>query len=265
MPNTKMSLSEHRILLTNDDGINAPGLVVLEKIARSISDDVWIVAPEREQSGAGHGLTLSEPLRLRQLEPQKFAVLGTPTDCVMLAVHHIIKDKKPTLLLSGVNRGANLAEDVTYSGTVAGAMEGLLCNIPSVAFSQTLKWPDKSEDWSASAQFGPIVLRNLLDQGWPRGVLMNVNFPGVVAAEVKGVHVTTQGFRDESELVIDERIDARGIPYFWFGLRRAHGDPGLDTDLKAVRDGYISVTPLHLDLTHEKSRRQLATAINLEF
>jgi 5'-nucleotidase len=265
MLNNVTPLSSHRILITNDDGINAAGLEVLEKIARSISDDVWIVAPEAEQSGAGHGLTLSEPLRLRQIAERKFAVQGTPTDCVMLAVHNIIKGKKPTLLLSGVNRGANLGEDVTYSGTVAGAMEGILCNIPSIAFSQVIGRRDKPEDWSAAAHYGPIVTRHLLDEGWPRGVLINVNFPGVAAAEVKGVHVTNQGFRDESELIIDERVDARGIPYFWFGLRRAYGDPGHDTDLHAVRGGYISVTPLHLDLTHGKTCAALAKVINIEY
>lgn len=265
MSKNKLPLLNHRILLTNDDGINAPGLAVLEKIAHSISDDVWVVAPEAEQSGAGHGLTLSEPLRLRQISTRKFAVRGTPTDCVMLAVHNIIKDKKPTLLLSGVNRGANLGEDVTYSGTVAGAMEGILCGIPSIAFSQVLGRRELPEHWGAAEHFGPIVTRHLLDEGWPRGVLINVNFPGVEAAGVKGIHVTNQGFRDESELIIDERVDARGIPYFWFGLRRAYGEPGLDTDLKAVRDGYISVTPLHLDLTHGKTCISLAKVINTEF
>lgn len=265
MSNSVKSLSDHRILLTNDDGINANGLAVLEKIAHSISDDVWVVAPESEQSGAGHGLTLSEPLRLRQISERKFAVTGTPTDCVMLAVHNIIKDKKPTLLLSGVNRGSNLGEDVTYSGTVAGAMEGLLCNIPSIAFSQSMGRRDLPEYWSAAEQFGPIVTRHLLDAGWPRGVLINVNFPGVLAAAVKGVHVTNQGFRDESDLLIDERVDARGIPYFWFGLRRAYGEPGEDSDLQAVRDGYISVSPLHLDLTHGQTCAALAKVINTEF
>ena len=133
-----MAEAAHRILITNDDGIHAPGLQVLSGIARTITDDVWIVAPEFEQSGAGHGRTLSEPLRIREVGEREWAVRGTPTDCVMLAVHEIIKDKKPTLVLSGVNRGANLAEDVTYSGTIAGAMEGVLCGIPSIALSQVV-------------------------------------------------------------------------------------------------------------------------------
>lgn len=265
MTKTKPDFSSHRILITNDDGINAAGLAVLENIARSISDDVWVVAPESEQSGAGHGLTLSEPLRVRRVSEKKFAVQGTPTDCIMLAVHNIIKDKKPTLVLSGVNRGSNLAEDVTYSGTIAGAMEGLLCGIPSIALSQSMGRRDQPEYWGVAEHYGPIVVRELLEQGWARGVLINVNFPGLDVSKVKGINVTYQGFRDESELIIDERVDARGIPYFWFGLRRAYGEPGKDTDLQAVRDGYISVTPLHLDLTHHESREALTKALERQF
>ncbi|RMF10021.1 MAG: 5'/3'-nucleotidase SurE [Alphaproteobacteria bacterium] len=247
----------HRILITNDDGIHAYGLDVLEGIARTISDDVWVVAPEFEQSGAGHGLTLSEPLRIRQVDHKRYAVQGTPTDCVMLAVHNIIKDKRPTLVLSGVNRGANLAEDVTYSGTIAGAMEGVLCGIPSVAFSQVIRKSDEQENWRVAEKYGPEVLRKLLAIGWDRGVLINVNFPACAVGEVKGIEVTRQGFRDESELIVDERVDARGVPYYWFGLRRAYGDPEEDTDLWAVRDGLIAVTPLHLDLTHYAMRERL--------
>ncbi len=257
--------SDHRILITNDDGIHAAGLKVLESIARAVTDDVWIVAPETEQSGAGHGLTLAVPLRVRKLEEKKYAVQGTPTDCVMLAVHNIIKDKKPTLVLSGVNRGGNLAEDVTYSGTIAGAMEGLLCGIPSIAMSQAMGHRSEGESWSAAEHFGEKVVRQLLTSGWDRGVLINVNFPGCDATLVKGIEVTNQGFRDESELIIDERVDARGVPYFWFGLRRAYGDPGKNTDLQAVRDHYISVTPLHLDLTHHQSKDALSDALNANF
>lgn len=257
--------SAHRILITNDDGVNAHGLKVLEDIARTLSDDVWIVAPELEQSGASHGLTLSQPLRIRKIADQRFAVQGTPTDCVMLAVHDIMAEAKPTLVLSGVNRGANLAEDVTYSGTIAGAMEGVICGIPSIAFSQVVGRGDNPEHFAAAAHFGPQILRDLLTCGWDRGVLINVNFPGLPPGEVKGVEVTRQGFRDESELIIDRRVDARGFPYYWFGLRRAYGDPGVGTDLQAVRDGFISVTPLHLDLTHDRTRERLAGRMKITF
>lgn len=257
--------SHHRILLTNDDGVNAYGLRVLEGIARTLSDDVWIVAPELEQSGASHGLTLSQPLRLREIGPKHFAVQGTPTDCVMLAIHDIMAACKPTLLLSGVNRGANLAEDVTYSGTIAGAMEGLLCGVPSIAFSQVVGKGMKTEYFDAAVHHGPPLVRDLLTVGWDKGALININFPGVAPAAVKGIEVTRQGFRDESELVIDKRVDARGFPYYWFGFRRNYGEPGEGIDLKAVRDGYISVTPLHLDLTQERARAALAAQLEKKF
>ncbi|MEX1147080.1 MAG: 5'/3'-nucleotidase SurE [Sphingomonadales bacterium] len=257
--------SRHRILVTNDDGIHARGLGVLEAIARTISDDVWVVAPEFEQSGASHGLTLSQPLRIRKVDDRRYAVQGTPTDCVMLAVHNIIQDRKPTLVLSGVNRGANLAEDVTYSGTIAGAMEGVLCAIPSIAFSQSLRVRDEDENWRVAETFGPSVLERLLETGWDRGVLINVNFPHCAVEDVKGIEVTRQGFRDGSDLIVDERVDARGVPYYWFGLRRAFGDPPEDTDLWAVRDGLISVTPLHLDLTHVAMKKRLEGPISTRF
>lgn len=256
---------DHRILVTNDDGIHAEGLYVLIGIARSLSDDVWVVAPEYEQSGAGHGLTLSEPLRIRKIADQEYAVRGTPTDCVMLAVHEIIKDKKPTLVLSGVNRGANLAEDVTYSGTIAGAMEGILCGIPSIALSQSINRGADYDYWDIARTFGLGVVRDLLQVGWDRGVLINVNFPACVPKEVKGVAVTRQGFRDESELIVDRRVDNRGVPYYWFGFRRAYGEPPEGVDLYAVRDGYISITPLHLDLTHAPSHARLSTNLTKEF
>ncbi len=255
----------YRILITNDDGIHAYGLDVLEAMARTVSDDVWVVAPEFEQSGAGHGLTLSEPLRIRQVEEKRYAVQGTPTDCVMLAVHNIIRDRRPTLVLSGVNRGANLAEDVTYSGTIAGAMEGVLCGIPSIAFSQTIRKGDEQENWKVAEKFGPMVLARLLETGWDRGVLINVNFPPCAVGEVKGIEVTRQGFRDESDVIVDERVDARGVPYYWFGLRRAYGDPEEDTDLWAVRDNLIAVTPLHLDLTHYDMRERLEAPLKTRF
>ncbi|MDA5193324.1 5'/3'-nucleotidase SurE [Govanella unica] len=257
--------AHHRILLTNDDGVNAHGLKVLEGIARSLSDDIWIVAPELEQSGASHGLTLSQPLRVREIAPRHYAVQGTPTDCVMLAVHELMGEQKPTLLLSGVNRGANLAEDVTYSGTIAGAMEGLLCGIPSIAFSQVVGRHATPEHFATAVQHGPALVRDLLRAGWGKDVLINVNFPGVAPDDVKGIEVTRQGFRDESELVIDKREDARGFPYYWFGFRRNYGNPDAGIDLRAVRDGYISVTPLHLDLTQDRALAGLAQALEKKF
>src|SRR5277367_973059 len=156
-----------RILITNDDGIHAPGLAVAEKIARVLSDDVWIVAPETEQSGASHSLTLTMPLRLRQIETQRFAVTGTPTDCVMMAIAEVMAKARPALVLSGVNRGSNLADDVTYSGTIAGAMEGCALGIPAIALSQSYGFGERQDvDWSCAEAHGPGLVRKLVEVGW---------------------------------------------------------------------------------------------------
>ena len=189
-----------RILLTNDDGINAPGLQVLEKIAHALSDDVWVVAPETEQSGMAHSLTLHDPLRMRKLGEKRYAVHGTPTDCVIMGVDHIL-DGRPDLVLSGVNRGQNMAEDVTYSGTVAGAMEGVLLGIRSIALSQSYSWEScEPFDWSAAEDHGARVVKDLLEHSLPRQTLLNVNFPACPADEVEEVVYTRQGKRDQAHL-----------------------------------------------------------------
>jgi 5'-nucleotidase len=247
-----------RILLTNDDGIHAPGLAVLESVAASLSDDIWVVAPEFEKSGAGHSLTVTEPLRVRQISPQRYAVSGTPTDCVMLAVGSIMQGKRPDLVLSGVNRGANLADDVTYSGTISAAMEGTLLGIPAIAMSQVLA--PASEDqaqFAAALARAPDIVRQLLQAGWPQGVLINVNFPACNPDSIQGVRITQQGHRELGQLKIDQRLDARGFPYYWLGFGRTSAKPGDASDLLAVQENYISITPLHLDLTHEATRTAL--------
>jgi 5'-nucleotidase len=239
-----------RILVTNDDGINAPGLVVAEKIARSLTDDVWVAAPEREQSGASHSLTLLNPLRLRKLDARHFAITGTPTDCVMMATAYLMKDRKPDLVLSGVNCGINAGEDVTYSGTVAGAMEGCILGIPSIALSQCYPEGEKHLTiWACSETHGPRVVRRLLDVGWPEGVLINVNFPDCQPEAVAGVVAVEQGIRDSQEVVIDERKDMRGLAYYWNGYRRGAYEADEHCDLGAVLKNRIAVTPLQLDLT----------------
>ena len=250
-----------RILLSNDDGIRSPGLKSLERIARTLSRDVWIVAPETEQSGASHSLTLHEPLRIRQISPRRFAVRGTPTDCVMVAIHHIIKDRRPTLVLSGVNRGGNIGDDVTYSGTIAAAMEGAILGVPSVALSQVVQ-DSRPVKWATAEHHAPGILRRLLAAGWPPEVLINVNFPDVAQAAVKGVAVAVQGRRDVSDLVIEDRLDTRGVPYYWLGFRRHHGPPPKrNTDMAAIAEGRISVTPLKLDLTDSRTRRTLGKVL----
>lgn len=248
-----------KILLTNDDGVHARGLEVLERIARALSDDVTIVAPLEEQSGKGRSLTLTEPVRLRQFGERRYAVTGTPTDAVMMALAQIMKDDKPDLILSGVNRGANLGEDVSYSGTVAAAMEGALAGIRSVALSQryAIAAPGERVSFDAAEQWGERVLRPLLDAEWTQRTLMNINFPPVPASEVAGIRPVGQGLRDYGRLKLDKRTDPRGFDYYWFGLGRVPHTPVADTDLEAIEQGYITVTPLHLDMTHGESLAML--------
>lgn len=249
-----------RILLTNDDGVNARGLALLEAIARRLSDDIWVVAPAEEMSGAGHSLTLTVPVRLRKLGERRFAVTGTPTDAVMMAIAHIMVDHRPDLILSGINRGANLAEDVTYSGTVSAAMEGALAGIPSIALSQSYARQGMGDtvSFGAAEAWAERVLRPLVAAPFAPRTLVNVNFPAVAPDDVRGIRVAAQGLRDYGRLRIDQRTDARGYDYFWFGLGEMIETPSHSTDLEAVADGYVSVTPLHLDLTHAPSLAPLA-------
>src|ERR1700754_3840473 len=211
-----------RILITNDDGIHAPGLAVCEEIARVLSDDVWIVAPESDQSGVSHSLSLNDPLRLREVAPKHFAVKGTPTDCVIMGVRHIMKDNPPDLVLSGVNRGQNVAEDVTYSGTIAGAMEGALLGVPSIALSQAYGGAvgRPQIEWEATETHAAPVIRTILEAGIAPGGLVNVNFPACPAYEVTGVALTSQGRRNTELMRVEERRDGRGFPYFWLMFQR---------------------------------------------
>jgi 5'-nucleotidase len=253
-----------RILVTNDDGAGAHGLSVLHQIAKSLSDDVWIVAPEMNQSGASHALTLQVPLRYREIGERAYAVRGTPADCVIMGVRHVLKDKAPDLVLSGVNHGSNLAEDVTYSGTIAGAMEGTLLGIRSIAMSLTIGFdPEGRQHWKTPLEFGPRIVEQLLAGEWPAMTLMNINYPDLAAADVKGIVATRQGRRDQGGLHIEQRADTWGDPYFWVGFERRRSDPPQGTDLRAIADGMISVTPLHLNLTHEATREALGNTLTL--
>ena len=244
-----------RILLTNDDGVNARGLKFLEAAARRLSDDIWIVAPTEEQSGAGHSLTLTQPVRLRRHDERRFSVTGTPTDAVMLALAHVMKDDPPDLILSGINRGANLAEDVTYSGTVSAAMEGALAGVRSIALSQAYSREGMGDTvpFAAAEGWAERVLGPLVAFETPPGTLINVNFPALPADDVKGIRVCRQGLRDYGRLRIVQRTDPRGYDYYWFGLGPMVQTPGHSTDLEAIAEGYVTVTPLHLDLTHDPS------------
>lgn len=248
-----------RILLSNDDGYHAPGLAVLERIAAELSDDVWVVAPAEEQSGTGRSLTLTRPLRVRQFAERRFAVSGTPTDAVMLALAELM-DGAPDLILSGVNRGGNLAEDVMYSGTVSAAMEGALAGIRSVALSQRYAAVEPGDDvsFAVAEAWGVRTIRPLLETDWAPRTIVNVNFPAVEPEAVRGITTVRQGLRDYGRVRFETRRDPRGYDYRWMSLGGMKTPPAPDTDLSRVADGWITVTPLHLDLTHDASLASLA-------
>lgn len=250
-----------RVLLTNDDGIHADGLAALERIARILSGDVWVVAPEADQSGFAHSLSLSEPLRLRQVDEKRFAVRGTPTDCVIMGVRHLMPEP-PDLILSGINAGANVADDVSYSGTVAGAIEGTMLSIRSIALSQAYAYDDEQRvvPYATAEALAPALLRKLLAADPDPGILININFPDRPADEVAGTLVTNQG-RLAHGLRVEQRRDGRGFPYYWLCFRREPEEHGEETDIFAVANGYVSVTPLQLDMTAYAAKRRLSQAL----
>jgi 5'-nucleotidase len=249
-----------RILVTNDDGINSEGLDACEKIALTLSDDVWVVAPEFDQSGVAHSLSLNDPLRLRQVAERRFAVRGTPTDCVIMGARHVLNGVDPDLVLSGVNRGRNVGEDVIYSGTVAGAMEGAILGIPSFALSQSYKSrSNQAPYWETAMHFGPDIIRKALSDGFGRDVLININFPDCRPEDVKQIAVTPLGRRRQERLHIDKRVDGRGNPYYWIAYSRLHAATAEHgTDIAAIDSRCIALTPLKLDITDEPSMTKLA-------
>ncbi|MEE8394323.1 MAG: 5'/3'-nucleotidase SurE [Rhodospirillales bacterium] len=250
-----LDLSRARILISNDDGIEAPGLRLLERILKPLAAEVWVVAPLTEQSAAGHSLTLRRPLRINRLGPRRFTVDGTPTDCVLLGVNQVMKDNRPDLVISGINQGGNLGEDVTYSGTVAAAMEGTLMGIRAISLSQVTD-DKRATRWAASRKWTQGVLKKLAAQRWPQNVLINVNFPDVPAARVTGIEVTRQGNRKIGGQLA-EGVDPRGDTYFWIGNQRIEDRFKAGTDLEAVIRGAVSITPLTLDLTHASTLKSL--------
>jgi 5'-nucleotidase len=252
-----------RILITNDDGIHAAGLAVLERIARTFTEDVLVVAPENDQSGVAHSLSINDPLRLRKISERRYAVKGTPTDCVIMGIRRILDGAPPDLVLSGVNLGQNVAEDVIYSGTVAGAMEGASLGIRSIAFSQAYGTETGREGayWTCAEAHAPRLVAAILGLGLDPRIVVNVNFPACPPDAVKGVAATTQGSRDAQMIRIDARADGRGLPYFWIGFERSYKVPGAGTDLEALERNLVSVTPLRLDLTDAASLSRLAQVL----
>lgn len=251
-----------RILLTNDDGVDADGMDVLKTLADTLSDDVWIVAPASEQSAASRGVSLHNPVVARKLGEKRYSVSGTPTDSVIVALREILKDTPPDLVLSGVNRGQNIAEDIGFSGTVAGALQGMQMGIPSIALSQARGFSTYGSgkmNWDATLKHGPSILKKLVKNGWPKDIVLNVNFPDTSAGEIKGVDVTRQGKRDFEMSNVDKREHPRGGHYFWLTYKGGLSDPAKGTDLRAIYDGFVSITPIHIDHTHYKTVASLSS------
>jgi 5'-nucleotidase len=259
MTDWPLDLKRARILLSNDDGFGAPGLVMLRRIVETLCDDVWVVAPETEQSGAGHSLTLGRPLRIRERGPKAYSIDGTPTDCMLLSINRILSDHKPDLVLSGVNRGANLGEDVTYSGTIAAAFEATILGVPAIAFSQELGAGDV-EDWRVGEAHIANLTERLVRGGWPSNTLINVNFPSGPADQVSDVRATSQG-REKVGDHIAQAFDPRGRAYYWIGKKHVAEDASGDTDVAAVSAGAVSVTPIDLDFTDRATLGELGRTL----
>ncbi|HEY4484888.1 MAG TPA: 5'/3'-nucleotidase SurE [Nitrospiria bacterium] len=233
------------ILVTNDDGISSPGIQALARAMKRLGE-VYVIAPDRERSAASHSLTLHKPLRIDEVGPRAYAVSGTPTDCVNLAVNEILP-RRPALVVSGINRGANLGDDVSYSGTVSAAMEGTILGIPSIAVSQV---GEKKFHFETSARFAVRLARLVLSHGLPPDTLLNINAPDRPPREVKGIRVTCLGKRIFDSNTIIKKEDPRGKTYYWIGGNRVNWEERKDTDQEAVEAGLVSVTPVHLDLTN---------------
>ena len=236
-----------KILLSNDDGIRSEGLKALYQVLSEWAD-VTVVAPDRERSAVGRALTLHRPLRCEKVDQNWYAVDGTPTSCVYIGIHAIMKEK-PDMVLGGINKGPNLGEDITYSGTVSVAMEGALLGIPAVAFSLATF---NDFQWQSAAAWASRIARNVLDKGLPQGCCLNVNIPNLPYHEIKGVKVTKQGKKAYTEKV-EERRDPWGRVYYWIGGEEPNWVPEPGTDYWAVKNGFISITPIHLDMTDYKA------------
>jgi 5'-nucleotidase len=259
-----------RILVTNDDGIGAPGLKVAEAIAAELAGpdgEVWVVAPAFEQSGVAHCVSYVRPMRLERLEARRFAVEGSPADCVLAGLHEVMRERPPHLVLSGVNRGHNVAEDTLYSGTVGGAMEGALNGVRAIALSQYFSPATLASDdpFAAARAHGAALLARMLDEAnWPKapyGVFYNVNFPPVAAAEVRGTRATFQGYRPSATFGVLPHVAPNGRTFLWLTHGHGNADSPRGSDSRECHDGYITVTPLNADLTAHDLIAPLAQAL----
>ncbi len=269
-----IDLKNSRILITNDDGYSADGIKILYEIAKNYTDDVWIVAPEHEKSGASHALTFINDLTLKKQNENIYSVNGTPSDCVVIALENVLQDKRPNILLSGINSGVNVAEDITYSGTIAAAMEGVIRRVPSIAISQNYDLGKKNEiSWDVSKSYLCNVLDSVMATGWDFNSLLNVNFPQCDINDVDGIEVTSQGNRETDDLILWKKDNN----LFRIGLQRRLGESskpknnilnkpidGVMTDVVALTRNKVSITPLHLDLTHKDSIETLRKSLKLK-
>lgn len=259
--NPPKKISQHRILLVNDDGVHAQGIRLMEEIAREFTDDVWVVGPDEEKSGASHSISLSTPVRVRQLDERRYAVKGTPTDCVLLAVWELMASSPPTVIISGINHGENLAEDVTYSGTAGPAIEGALLGFRSIAFSQVYDLGGRPR-LDTARRFGPQILEQLLSCPWEPGTFVNVNFPNVHPDDVSGIRIASQGQRLPGSFRPVEGRDGRNVPYYWIKITYDPGVPAKGTDLEVIQDKAVSITPLQLDMTSRPFAERLENLFN---
>lgn len=249
-----------RVLLTNDDGIDAPGLAVLEAVAAELADEVWVVAPEHDQSGTSHSISLHSPLRVSRQGERRFGVAGTPGDCVVMAVRHLMLDAPPTLVLSGINRGTNLGVETMFSGTVGAAMTGLLLGLPSIALSQSFRDRDKVR-WDTARALAPGVIRQLLALPHEAPTCLNVNFPDIDAALAGPLTPTKQGVGQVQGIDVSPRVDPRGFAYHWLSFQHGAREDAPDSETAVVASGSVSVTPIYFDRTDERTFKTLAEAL----
>jgi 5'-nucleotidase len=249
-----------RVMLTNDDGIDAPGMQVLEEIAAQIAREVWIVAPEHDQSGQSHAISLHHALRISVRGERRFGITGTPGDCAAMGLCHIMKDAPPQLVLSGVNRGLNLGVETVFSGTVGGAMTAMMLGVPALALSQAFS-NRNAVPWDTARSLGVETISRLLAIGWSAGAVLNINFPPIPAAEAGPMTLARQGEGLVAGMVVESRIDPRGMEYHWLNFKRGDIRQGPESDYSALRAGKIVVTPLRYDRTDDEAYAELAASL----
>ena len=253
-----------RVLLTNDDGIDADGLTHLKTIAAQVADEVWVVAPEQDQSGSSHSVTLHDPIRCRRLGDRHYSISGTPSDCVLMATEHLMRDAPPDLVLSGINRGANVSDSVAYSGTLGAAMTALVMGVPAIALSQAFHSPEPVP-WETALQYAPPLIRDLAAANRGADLCFNVNFPAITPDSVDGRAVCRQGRGSIAGVRVEARVDTRDKPYYWFAFRHDYsGVTATDTDIHALRRNRIAISPLRLERNDETLETDLARQLDAE-